>query len=311
MGIRAKLFILFKSSRPVNLAMMMLSLLLLRYCLIIPAYQVIYNYTNTFPSHLSKIDFTLIIFAVLLTATLGYYLNDFHDYYIDEKNKPGTNKIRTIFTKKSIQTFYVIGLIINILLGCYLAIKINKPIMGAIFPFSLFTLWHYNHTLKKITWVGNITIAFLSFLVVLTPALFEPDYYTNIAFTLIYALFAFFISWIRELVKDIEDIAGDTIGQRKTLPVVYGIKFSKSIAILLCIVLMAFISMVHYFYFYKNQVFSMWNMLAFFLIPVVALIYLIYSANTSQDARFAQLFCKYYMLIGILSLIPFYYFFIK
>ena len=51
-----------------------------------------------------------------------------------------------------------------------------------------------------------------------------------------YAMFLFLIVYVRELIKDLENIKGDFILNYKTVPVVYGEKTSKYI-ITFCILL--------------------------------------------------------------------------
>src|SRR5438874_1937034 len=77
--------------RPVNLIIIMISQFLVRYCLIIPAYQTTFNNTEIFPSHLSKIDFCLLVLSTVLIAAAGFIINDVFDVRTDEINKPGKN----------------------------------------------------------------------------------------------------------------------------------------------------------------------------------------------------------------------------
>ncbi len=51
------------------------------------------------------------------------------------------------------------------------------------------------------------------------------------------AVFAFFINFIRELVKDIQDIDGDLKLNYKTFPIKYGIELSKKLIVSLSVLL--------------------------------------------------------------------------
>jgi 4-hydroxybenzoate polyprenyltransferase len=141
--------------------------------------------------------------------------------------------------------------------------------------------------------------------------LFEPEFYPNIGYLLIYSGYAFGVSLIREIIKDIEDFEGDERAQCKTLPIIAGVKRSKVVLVILTAITAASIAWVLYSYFYGNPVISMWNLVAIFEVPFIALAYLIITASVKKDFHFASSFTKIIMVLGILSLLPFYYFFLR
>ena len=102
--------------------------------------------------------------------------------------------------------------------------------------FTVILLWFYSTTFKKQLLVGNILISLLTGWVVLVLytsvnalRIYPPDTpgfsaITRIyKFAVLYGGFAFIISLIREVIKDMEDIEGDAKYQCKTMPVVWGI----------------------------------------------------------------------------------------
>ena len=60
---------------------------------------------------------------------------------------------------------------------------------------------------------------------------------TDNSLVVIYALFAFFMTLVREVIKDMEDLKGDNSFGCKTLPIVWGIRKTK---ILIYIILIVF-----------------------------------------------------------------------
>lgn len=297
--------------RPVNLIIIALTQFLVRYCIIMPAYITEFNNTGTFPPHLSKPEFFILMFATMAIAAGGYIINDVFDIYIDEVNKPGKNTIgKKIAAKSATLTAYILFALGSIA-GIALGIRENTPAMGLLLPFSALSLYMYSSHFKRRLLTGNIIIALLSSLSVLIVALFEPHFYPNIIFVLIYAAFAFIISLIREIIKDAEDIEGDERSQCKTFPIRFGIPKTK---ILLNILIAFNLIVICYFlaqYFYQNSVISFWYLVGIFAVPFIALGYLISAAETKKDFHYASVFAKFVMLYGLLTMIPFYWYFLK
>jgi len=297
--------------RPVNLIIIALILFLVRYCIIMPAYITEYNNTGTFPAHLSKIEFFILLFATMTIAAGGYIINDVFDVHIDEVNKPGKNPVgKSISVQAASMTAYILFTAGSVI-GIALSIKADVPAMGFLLPFSAVSLYMYSSHFKRRLLTGNFIIALLSALSVMIVALFEQHFYPNIQFVLIYAVFAFIISLIREIIKDAEDMEGDERSQCKTFPILYGIQRTK---ILLSALITINLFIIGYFlslYFYTNTVISFWYLLGLFAIPFVALGYLVTSAETKKDFHYASVFAKFVMLYGILTMVPFYWYFLK
>jgi 4-hydroxybenzoate polyprenyltransferase len=294
-----------------NLIIIALSQLLIRNCLIMPAYTASYFATEIFPQHLSALNFTLLVISTVLIAAAGYIINDTFDVHIDEVNKPGKNIIGKNISESTAKKLYFILSGTGIVIGFYLAIQIGKPVMGLVHVFSAVSLWMYSAHFKRRLLSGNLIISILCALSLLIVGLYEPEFYSNINFLLWFAIPAFLLSFIRELIKDIEDIDGDERSQCKTAPIVWGIRATKGIIIFLIVVLMLFLSDILYFNFYTNTVIGFWYLESIFIIPILGLLYLVISAGEKRDYYFASLFSKILMLLGVLMLIPFWYYFLK
>ena len=108
-----------------------------------------------------------------------------------------------------------------------------------------------------------------------------------------------------------EDIDGDKMSQCKTLPIVLGIPRTKLIVQLLIVLTLAYVAWVLKTNFYANKVLSVWYLFAFFSIPFIALSYLLFTAAVKKDFYFAGLYSKILMVGGILTILPFWYYFIR
>ncbi|MCK4638289.1 MAG: geranylgeranylglycerol-phosphate geranylgeranyltransferase, partial [Bacteroidales bacterium] len=238
----------FKLLRVPNLIIIILTQYLIRFCVIKPVLQ-FHGVNLTF----SELDFALLVFSTILIAVAGYIINDYFDIQIDAYNKPD----KLIVGKKvSIGTAKLIYAILNgiaFIIGFYLAIKVNAFQLGFIFVMIAIMLWYYSAKYKRQIFWGNLVVAILSALVLLIVWIFEffslrlspidfIDAYRSIKIINIiiwsYSLFAFMVTLIREMIKDIQDIEGDSKFGCRTLAVVFGIRATKYITtslIIICI----------------------------------------------------------------------------
>jgi 4-hydroxybenzoate polyprenyltransferase len=90
--------------------------------------------------------------------------------------------------------------------------------------------------LKRISLVGNLIVAFLTGLVFI----FGGVVVENPAVAIVPAVFAFLINLIREIVKDMEDVEGDTKAGVNTYPVKFGFQNSKIIVLIITISLILY-----------------------------------------------------------------------
>ncbi len=183
--------------------------------------------------------------------------------------------------------------------------------MGAVQILVAISLYMYSSFYKRRLLAGNIIIALLSGISLLIVGLFEPEYYPNLTFLLWYSIFAFELSLIREVIKDVEDLDGDELAQCKTFPIRFGIQKSKFFIAFLILFTYTTIEWVLYSYFYTNTVINFWYLSGLFFIPLAALFYLITTANCKKDFTYASLFCKFSMAAGILSMAGLWYYFIR
>lgn len=244
-----------------------------------------------FLGSIQDFKFYLLSAVTILIAAAGYIINDYYDIKIDVINKP-KNVIIGQFIKRRV------ALAFNWSFN-FLALGIAWFLGFKIFVFTFFCgfmLWLYSNQLKRIALVGNLVVSFLTASSILILAIYYPK---NPYILYIFALFSFFISLIREIVKDMEDMKGDASFGCKTLPIVLGIYKTKRVIyvfflIFLIILLSSYFSFEHHFVIY---------LYAFVLPPLFWFLYRLYWADTKKHFRSLSNLAKLIMLLGILSMI--------
>ena len=294
-----------------NLLIIMLTQVMVRYCLILPAFKTEYFVTGIFPRYLSDLNFALLITSTIIIAAAGYIINDYFDVQIDEINKPGKNIVGKIISNKDAKSLYFILSVIGVIIGFYLGFQISKPMIGMLPLFSAISLYMYSSYYKRRLFSGNIIVAVLSALSVMLVGLYEPEFYRNFIFLIWYGMLAFLLSFIRELLKDIQDINGDELTQCKTVPIVLGIPRTKIVIVILIFLTSVYITNLLYKNFFDNGVINFWYLVSLFLIPLIALSYLVISASGKKDFYYASLFTKIIMIGGITTIFLFWKYFLS
>lgn len=235
----------------------------------------------------------LLSLSTVIIAAAGYIINDYYDVKIDLINKPGKVVVGKILKRRVAMILHsalnLIGIAIGLLLSYQIAI-VNF--------FSALLLWAYSNQLKRMVLVGNLVVAFLTGLSIYVVAIYYEPVNTLI---IAYSLFAFFITLIREMIKDIEDLKGDENFGCKTLPIVYGIRKTKNVIYFLSITLLLLLCIL----FYMMIGMAMMLMCLTLTIPLGYLFYKLSKADTMAEFNFLSNYCKFVMLIGILSMILF------
>ena len=114
------------------------------------------------------------------------------------------------------------------------------------------------------------------------------------------SFFAFLTTFIRELVKDIEDMEGDEKVGCRTFPVVYGVKKSKQL--LTFLIFLLFISIILYVRYLLGQhnIISVGYIVAAILIPLGIFYLKLSSAREKQDFSKLSNLAKFIILAGVL-----------
>ena len=248
---------------------------------------------------------------------------------IDAINKPEKQIVGKVFTEKQSNVFYISLTIIG--LACALAASVmalgNKFItIFACMALLACLLYSYSSRYKKKLVIGNIIVSLSVAFAVFVPWLFEMIYISkhelllitmqplmriSLRFVLIYTAFAFLMTLIREIVKDMQDVKGDGRSHCRTIPIVWGMTVAQIIVIVLSFVTCAMIWIaadyfnglgfkITYYMLYASWVFA-------FIVIINNLILITdKSLRTERQFRLQSMWLKISMLLGVLSM-----FFIK
>jgi 4-hydroxybenzoate polyprenyltransferase len=240
-------------------------------------------------------SFYLLLLATFCVAAAGYIINDYYDIKIDAINKPARLVVGKSVNRRQAILAHLFLSGLGIVLGWTLHWQVGLVNVGA-----TLLLWGYSARLKCYLLVGNLVIAVLSATMLLVIALNYGSFNKAIW---AYALFSFLISFIREIIKDMEDVKGDATFDCRTLPVVVGMRAAKWV---IYILMLAFFTTVIAAILYRlHDLFFGLYMSLFILLPGITLVYLLLRADRIKDFSFLSRWCKGIMLFGILSMLLF------
>ena len=241
--------------------------------------------------YIFDVNLLLISLGTVLIAAAGYIINDYYDIKIDYINKPQKVVVGSVLKRRAAMFIHTGLNVLGVLAGLVVSIKI-----AAINLIAATWLWAYSNQLKRMPFIGNLSVALLSGLAI---AVVGVHYQHNARRVYFYAIFAFFISLIREIIKDIEDLKGDASFGCQTLPVVWGIRqtnyFIYFLFLLFTITLIYLASQL------GNHALNVY--FGALLIPAIFIIYKIVMADTIRHFRQLSLYIKWFMLLGILSML--------
>lgn len=176
-------------------------------------------------STLLDINLFLIVLASSVTIASGYIINNFYDSQKDLINRPRKSMLdRLVSQKTKLMVYFSLNFI-----AAFLGFLISWR-AALFFSVYIFLIWFYSHKVKRYAIIGNL----MSTLMTIAPffaifLMYFKDIENTNSYLVIFshATFLFLLLWIRELVKDLENITGDFSTNYQTIPVVYGEQTSK------------------------------------------------------------------------------------
>ena len=234
--------------------------------------------------------FVLVLSSALVIAG-GYIINSFYDSEKDLINKPHKSMLdRLVSQRVKIYSYFILNFL-GVLLASYVSFR-----AALFFAAYVFGIWLYSHRLKKIPFLGNIVSALLA----ITPFFAIFVYYRNFdPVIFVHALFLFLIILSRELIKDMENLAGDIAQDYQTIAVRYGTQFSKrciTLLVLLALVpaglLIAYFD-VGYMYLY----FSATSVL------LIVFLILLWKSNSKTQFIWLHNILKFIIVSGVISIL--------
>ncbi|PKV66864.1 geranylgeranylglycerol-phosphate geranylgeranyltransferase [Pontibacter ramchanderi] len=238
-------------------------------------------------------DFLVLTLSTVFIAAAGYIINDYYDVKIDAINKPERVVVGKSIRRRPAMFIHMLLSFAGIVLGFWLSLPVGLINVGAVL-----LLWGYSDRLKKLPLAGNLVIALLSASMLLVVAVYAGKL-NNI--TISYAVFAFLISLIREIVKDMEDVRGDASFDCRTIPIVLGMRRAKYVLYPIIALFQAFLLVV-IFHPVTNTRFDIY-MLLLVLLPSIWMTVKLARADRKRDFTYLSNLGKLIMLTGILSML--------
>lgn len=260
---------------------------------------------------LNWFGFALLALSMMALAAAGNIINDIHDVRTDAVNKPHRQLIGKEISQTEAFNWFIGLNILGVGIGFYLSNLVGRPSFTALFILPSAFLYLYATQLKRTVLVGNLVVSIMVAMIIimigifdLLPAITPENRVTQKVIFLIlvdYAIFAFLVNFLREIVKDQEDIDGDYNAQMQTLPVVLGRDRTNKIIFVLALLPLAAVVYYIYSYLYEN----LWGVLYVLLLILGPLLYFwvkIYGAKTKADYRHLSLLLKIVLATGLLSI---------
>ncbi|TJY35823.1 geranylgeranylglycerol-phosphate geranylgeranyltransferase [Pontimicrobium aquaticum] len=261
---------------------------------------------------LNTAQFIMLILSTISIAAAGNVINDIYDIETDLVNKPQKVIIgKSISEKKALYLFIILN-VMGVGLGFYVSNIIDRSGFAVIFIIISALLYIYASYLKQTLLIGNIVISILVGLSILIVPVFDlipsitnsnRELYVDIfKITFNYAVFAFMINLLREIIKDIEDINGDYKAQMKTLPILIG--RDRTTLFVFALSFVPLIAIVHYIISYLyNYLFATVYFLLLIVGPMLYFTIKMFSAEQKKDYQHLSKVLKLIMLFGVLSLL--------
>jgi len=244
---------------------------------------------------LRNVILDLNLFFIVLSSSLviagGYIINNFYDSEKDLINKPRKSMLDRLVSQRTKLSAYFVLNFLSVFFASYVSFR-------AVFFFAayIFGIWFYSHKLKKVPFLGN----FISATLAIAPFFAVFVYYKNFETVIfVHAMFLFLLILAREMIKDMENIAGDMAQNYKTIPVLYGTGFSKAcITILILLTLIPSLLLINYF--------DVGYMYLYFLGCIILLVlFIIQLWNSSTKMHYILLhnILKLIIIVGVFSIL--------
>ncbi len=297
-------------TRPLNLIVLVVSMVLFRYSFVLPANYLQYDFAPYFDTT----GFILLVITTVLVAAGGYVINDVFDVEIDAINKPDKRIVEIHIPELAAFNFYKALVFAALIFVVLLCIHQREYKISSIPVFVMAFLYMYAQQFKKQLLIGNIVIAICTAIPLLMIAFYEfkinySDTETIIAITkgilyaaIAYGIFAFMTTLCREIVKDIEDMEGDASDGAHTLPIRIGISRTKVTLILLHVIFLTFHSFILYFEYIVEYKKMFYAHLLLLLLPFILLTFYLFIAKEKKHFGRMSAGYKGYQAIGVLSM---------
>ncbi|NJW52565.1 geranylgeranylglycerol-phosphate geranylgeranyltransferase [Salinimicrobium oceani] len=285
-----------------NLLMILLTQVLVKYFLFKP-----FGIATT----LGHLDFALLVVSMIALAAAGNIINDIHDTVSDGINKPQKMVIGKFLSEKAAWNWFIALNLVGVGIGFYLSNLVGKSSFVALFILPSAFLYFYATQIKGTILVGNLVVSVMVGMIILMVGIFDLVPAINpqnlatqkVMFSILidYGIFAFLVNFLREMVKDQEDIQGDYKAKYNTLPVLLGRRRTNFIIFGIAVLPLSGVLYYIYNYLYVSKAAMLY---ALFLVagPLLYSMVKLAAANSKKDYHHLSLVLKFVLATGILSI---------
>lgn len=303
----------FRLIRTGNLIMLAISQLLLWALVIRPLLS-----TYGMHSVLSFHSILLLVATTVLQAAAGYVINDYFDLDSDRVNE----KRASAFQPTRMKQIHHWLVLVSLLTGSLLAYRVQSPFLLGIFILTPLALWFYSSHLKRMPLVGNLLVALLTALSMAIPSLvpflevfshYKATLYATsvpvelLKTTAFFTLFAFLLTLVRELVKDVEDIPGDQHAGYRTLPIAIGVKATRIIISVIILLLFPILGLSTLILLPFSDLTAVIYIAILVMLPLTVAMYKLTTANSPHHYHVLSVVLKAIMLSGLAYSIVYHY----
>lgn len=273
------------------------------------------------PENFKPFDHNLfywLVLASILIAAAGYIINDYFDMQIDAVNKPGRVVIDKVIKRRWAILWHWVISSLGFIISIYISYQSGIWVIALANLLVILVLVIYSSTLKKKLLSGNIVVAGLTAWVIIVVYFFclsigfegdlaLPGWDTKkfFKYMILYAGFAFIVSLIREVIKDLEDKQGDARYGCRTMPIAWGVPATKVFAAVWLVVCIASLIIVLLYAWQLGWWYIVIYSLLVVILPLIYILRNLYKANASQEYHRLSTAIKFVMLAGILSMLFF------
>ena len=230
------------------------------------------------------------IFIVISAMALGYIFNDILDLKSDSVNHPSRPLVKGAISKSSIN----IIIFFFVVLLCFAMQTIHEYAIYFLFLYVFPSLLLYNYFLQKTPLLGNILVSsLLGSIFLFTELVLLQTYYK----LLIPFFLTFSITFLREIIKDLEDYDGDLRANMKTVPIVLGCKTTRLILIVLFLLLIIGLPTPYFLSYYTINYLIL--LLIFIEIPLIYSLFLLIKFPSKRTYTFLVKLFKFLCLLGL------------
>lgn len=294
-----------------------LKLIRYRHLLLIAFMQLIFRYgflkLQNIPLSLADWQYILLVISTVCLAAGGAIINAIFQQESDSENQPKNQVVGRFISENTAYYLYAALTFIGVSIGFYLSNVIQKPNFAILFILIASTLYFYASSLKNSVLVGNgiMALSTTTYIIIiglfdLLPATYEGNQtIMGLHFSILmdYAIFTFLISFLIELVSDIENVKGDSNQGLRTLPNVIGISKAKKVAFIFSIFpVFCVLYYLKVYLFDANLIYSSIFGLIFIVSPLLYFSYKILAANESKEMNQLNWILKGILFFTFLSI---------